>query len=65
MKKTLIYILIIIAFGLLIFNATKVNFDALMEGDSATALISILVAFCVIVLLAILLVSMKIAQKVK
>ena len=65
MKKTFIYILLTIAIGLLIFNATKLDFQGLMEGDSATALMSILVSACVIVLLAILLVSMKIANKVK
>ncbi|MFC7357820.1 hypothetical protein ACFQO1_08985 [Jejudonia soesokkakensis] len=65
MKKTFIYILIAIAAGLMIFNATKIDLDGLMEGDSGTALITLVAAACVVVLLVILLVSMKIAKKVK
>jgi hypothetical protein len=65
MKKTFIYILLTFASGLLIFNATKIDFDGLLEGDSATALITTMAAACVVVLLLILLVSIKIARKVK
>ncbi|MDT0555337.1 hypothetical protein [Patiriisocius hiemis] len=61
--KNLIYALILIALGLIIFNVTKLNFEALFEGDSMIAAISILASACTILLLAILLVSKKIHKK--
>ena len=59
------YILIVLAVGLIIFNATKLNFDHLFEGDSAVAAISILAAACAILLLVILQVSHVISAKRK
>lgn len=61
--KILTYILISAAIVLAIYNATKLDFDNLFEGDSSIAIISILAAGCVIVLLVILQVSRKIAKK--
>ena len=52
--KIVSYILIALALGLLIFNATKIDFDAPFEGDSTVAVICVLAAACVIVLLLIL-----------
>jgi len=60
-----IYVLIIIALGLIIYNATKLNFDDLFTGDSAIASISILASSCAILLLWILRTSMVIAKKKK
>tara|TARA_Y100000815_G_scaffold241308_1_gene237393 strand:- start:38503 stop:38679 length:177 start_codon:yes stop_codon:yes gene_type:complete len=54
-----------LAVALLIFNATKLNFDNLMEGDSQVALIGMVAAACVILLIAILNTSLKINQKRK
>lgn len=65
MKTIFIYILLVIATGLMVFNATKLDFDALTEGDSGTALITMGASACTILLLAILLVSLKIEKKVK
>lgn len=65
MKNTFIYILIILAIGLIAFNATQLDFDALTDGESGTALIMIGASACAVVLMAILLVSLKIAKKVK
>ncbi|MEZ4857550.1 MAG: hypothetical protein R2781_01940 [Flavobacteriaceae bacterium] len=59
------YSLIIIALGLIIFNATKLNFDSLFEGDSKIALIGILAATCVILLMLILNISFKIKKSRK
>jgi len=64
-KNIFIYILIALAVGLMIFNATQLDFDALMEGDSGTALITMAASACAILLLVILLVSLKIDKKVK
>lgn len=63
--KYFIYILIVVAFGLIVYNATKLNFEALLTGDSKTALFSMIASACVVVLLLILLISRAIQQKVK
>ncbi len=63
--KIVSYILIALALGLLIFNATKIDFDAPFEGDSTVAVICVLAAACVIVLLLILRTSLAIQQKSK
>ncbi len=63
--KIFTYILIAIAIGLIIFNATKLDFDNLFEGDSTIAAISILAAACAILLLLILRTSQRIARKKK
>ena len=63
--RIFIYILIFIAIGLIAFNATKVNTAALFEGDSLTALITIMVLACAIVLLLILTTSKRIEEKLK
>jgi len=61
--KIFIYILMLLAVIIIIYNATLLNFDDLLEDRSALALIGILSAFCVIVLMAILLTSKAIEKK--
>jgi uncharacterized membrane protein len=61
--KNLIYALILIALGLIIFNVTKLNFEAIFEGESMIAAISIMASACTILLLSILLVAKKIQKK--
>ena len=63
MKKVVIYIIMALALGLIVFNAFKINSDAWLEGDSAVAIISILASGIVILLMAILLTSIKIQEK--
>lgn len=63
--KIFTLVLSIIALGLLIFNATQINFDAPFKGDSIIALITIVASLCVIVMMAILRTSKKIEQKIK
>ena len=53
-------ILALIGFGLIFFNATKLNFDALFEGESMIALIVILASLCAVTLLLILHTSKRI-----
>ncbi|MBU2997637.1 hypothetical protein KO500_14400 [Cellulophaga baltica] len=65
MNKIINIILIIIATGLIIYNATILNFDNLFEGDSMVALIGIVAALCAIVLLLIFMISKKIQKKVE
>mgnify|MGYP000636867553 CR=1 FL=1 len=65
MNKILFYILIVIAIALIGYNATQIDLEAPMIGQSGVALICIAAALCAIVLLAILLVSKKIKEKVE
>ncbi|MCB0465174.1 MAG: hypothetical protein KDC78_05785 [Aequorivita sp.] len=63
--KIFIYILILLSIALVIYNITKLDFDNLLGGDSSVAVISILAGLCAILALSILLISKKIASKVK
>ncbi|MEP5256283.1 MULTISPECIES: hypothetical protein [Winogradskyella] len=60
--KIFTFVLSLIAIGLVIFNATKLDFNALFEGESQTALITMLAALCAVVLLQILRISKKIEK---
>lgn len=63
--KIFIYSLLVIAVGLIVYNSTFLDTNNLLSGDSATALVGILASSCVIVLMAILLISRSIAEKVE
>lgn len=63
--KYVAYLIIILAFILGVFNATKLDFNALFEGKSIVGLITILASLCAIVLMLILLTSKRIEEKVK
>jgi len=63
--KILTIIISVIALLLIVFNFTKVDFNAPFEGQSITALITILVGFCTIFLMLILRISKRIEEKVK
>lgn len=63
--KILIYILIVLAAGLVLFNLTKLDFNHLLEGDSAIAAIGVLASLCAILAMGVLLISKKIASKNK
>ena len=58
--KIFTLILTVIALGLIVFNTTKLNFEALFEGESYTAVLTIIAALCAIILLQILRISKKI-----
>lgn len=62
--KTFTYVLIAIATLLCIYNATKLNFENLLEGDSLVALISIVASLCAVLILLIFMTSKKIQDKV-
>jgi len=53
-------VLSLIAVALIIFNATQLNFDALFEGQSMIAVITILASLCAILVLQILRISKRI-----
>ena len=63
--KYVAYTIIVLAFGLGVFNVTKLNFNALLEGESIVGLITILASLCAIILMLILLTSKQIEEKVK
>lgn len=63
--KIFTILLSVIALGLIIFNFTKVDFNAPFEGDSIIAIITIVASLCVIVMMAILRTSKRIEDKVK
>lgn len=60
--KIFTLILSVIAIALIIFNATKLNFEALLEDESQTAVITIVAALCALILLQILRISKKIEK---
>ena len=60
--KIFTLILTVIAIALIIFNTGELNFDALFEGESQTALITIIASLCSILLLQILRISKKIEK---
>lgn len=63
--KILTIIISVLALALIVFNFTKVNFEAPFEGESMIALITILAALCAIVMMLILRVSKRIEEKAK
>ena len=56
-------ILSLIALGLTVFNITKINTNAPLEGESTIALIEIVAALIALMLLAIFTVSKRIEKK--
>jgi hypothetical protein len=52
--KILTIIISLLAFALIVFNFTKVDFNAPFEGESITALITILAGFCTVFLMHLL-----------
>lgn len=61
--KYFIYFLIFLAVVFIGVSVGSLDPDALLEGDSANALIVILASLCVVILMSILLVSRKISRK--
>jgi len=61
--KTFIYILIALLAIFFIYNVTMLDWSNLLEGNSFIATIGTLASACGILLLAILLISKKIAAK--
>ncbi|MBO2543400.1 hypothetical protein J0871_03125 [Salegentibacter sp. BDJ18] len=61
--KLFIYTVIFLAVVIIGYSATVLNFDDLLKGDSATAVLVIVGSLCVIILMGILLTSRSIAKK--
>jgi len=63
--KAFIYILIATAVALLAYNIYKLDFENIFSKDGTVALIGVVACLCAILLMTILLVSKKIAEKAK
>ena len=63
--KIFTYIIIALAFGLIIFNVTQLDFANLFEQESMIALIGIVAVFCAIIILLIFRMSKTIEDKLK
>ncbi len=61
--KIFIYLLMLLAVGVIIYNFTLLDFNDLLGDESSLALIGIVAAACVLVLMGILLTSKAIAEK--
>lgn len=55
----------VIAFGLVVFNVTLLDFEKPFEGNSMVALIGIAASLCAIFILLIFRMSKKIEEKLK
>lgn len=58
-------LLSLIAIGLIIYNFTKVDFNAPFKDDSVVAFITIFASMCALILLQILRISQKIDKQYK
>ena len=56
--------MMVLALGMAVFNATKIDFEAPVQGDSSVALIGVMASACAFLLLLILLLSKKIEARV-
>jgi len=63
--KTFLRIMALLAFGMMIFNATMIDWEMPTEGDSLVAIIGILASGSALLLIWILMLSLKINAKQK
>lgn len=63
--KTFLRIMGLLAFGMMIFNATMIDWEMPTEGDSLVAIIGILASGSALLLIWILMLSLKINAKQK
>ena len=60
--KNLIWVLILISIGMLIFNAFLIDFESPLVNESLIAVIGVFSSLCSFLLLSILLLSLKIKR---
>lgn len=63
--KNFLHIMGVVALGMMVFNATIIDWNAPLEGDSTVAVIGVLASGSALLLLWILLLSLKIRAKQK
>ena len=62
--KIFMKILMGLSLGMVIFNATQVNWDDPFSDKSSIAVIGIMAALCAFLLLILLIISIKISKKI-
>ena len=62
--KIFSYVFIVLAVFLCIYNATKLDFDNILQGESLIAVIGILASLCAIMIVLIFMTSKKIQEKI-
>lgn len=63
--KIFSYVVIVLAFALVVYNLMKVDVANLFEGDSSIALIGVVSGLCAIVLMVVYLLAKKVVDKTK
>ncbi|MCO6147259.1 hypothetical protein [Flavobacterium sp. NRK1] len=63
--KIFIYILIVLALALIVFNITLLDFNNIFRGDSLVALIGIVASLCAVCILFIFKASKNIEEKTR
>jgi hypothetical protein len=63
--KIFTFIIVVLAIGLIIFNATMLDFSNLLQGESLIALIGIIAILCAVLVLLIFRLSKSIEDKLK
>lgn len=63
--KIFLRVLLVLAFGMMVFNATMIDWDAPTDGDSQVAIIGVFASGSALLLIWILLLSLKISAKSK
>lgn len=61
--KILMRILMVLSLGMVIFNATQMNWDDPLAEKSSIAVVGIMAALCAFLLLLLLMMSKKISKK--
>lgn len=65
MNRILLTVLLVLAFGLIVYNTTVVDFERPFEDESLIAIICIVASLCAIVLLLIFNAARKIQKKIE
>ena len=63
--KIFTYIIIALSLITIIFNATKINFETPIEGESTIAIIGIVASFCAILIVTLFMVAKKVVEQTK
>lgn len=63
--KIVLPLFLLLAFGMCVFNLTQINWGSPLAGDSSVAVIGSMASASAVLLLVILMLSKKIAQKIK
>lgn len=63
--KIFSYVVIALALVTIVFNATRIDFNNPLQGDSTIALIGIVASFCAIIIVALYQLAKKVDENTK